>query len=48
MLLLVQKGKNLYLKWFSENKRNTFHLSNKGVKNPLIKKNEIDELDLDQ
>ena len=42
-----QKGKNLNINQFSENKRNTFHLSKKGMQNPLIKKNEENELDME-
>ncbi len=38
-----QKGKNQ----FSENKRNTFHLSKKEIQNTLIKKNEENELDME-
>ena len=43
-----QKGKNLNINQFSENKRNTFHLSKNGIQNPLIKKNEENELDMDK
>ena len=42
-----QKGKNLNINQFSKNKRNIFHLSKKGIQNPLIKKNEENELDME-
>ena len=46
ILFLVRRSKNIKLNLFSNNSKNTFRLSKKGVANPLNKKNEGGEMNL--